>query len=120
MLAALCAINVFVVSPEVGQWVYPGAAPLVATIIGVPLIALFLSAIFSLLQLIAANVRLVNVVFMVILIGTMNRLMFGLRISTSAWMVVYISLGVVVVLAVIVFFLSKLLTKEKIILSSKG
>jgi hypothetical protein len=113
-------MNIFVVSPQVGHWIYPGVAPLVATLLVIPFIVLFLSALFSLLQLIITNVRWVNAAFMIIFIGTMNGLMFSLRFSASSWSVVYISLGVAAILAVADFFLAKLLTKERIILSSKG
>jgi ABC-2 type transport system permease protein len=117
---AFCLVNIYVVSPEVGHWIYPGVAPLVAILIGIPPVILFLSILFYLLQLIMSNVRLINGIFMVLLMGTLNGLMFTLRLSTSAWLAVYTSLGAAVVLAVSVFFVSRLLTKERIILSSKG
>jgi ABC-2 type transport system permease protein len=119
-LAAFCAVNLFVVSPKVGYWIYPGAAPLVAILLVVPAIVLFISALFYLLQLIIANVRLINVIFMFVLIFTFNGLMFGPGFSTSSWSIVLISLGVVAALALADFFLFRLVTKERIILSSKG
>ena len=119
-LLAFCTINIFVVSPEVGHWVYPAAAPLIAILTGVPLAILFLSAMFHLLQLIITNVRIINGIFVVILVFTFSGLIAAPTLSVSSWSIVYITLGVAAVLAVVTFFLSRLLTKERIILSSKG
>jgi len=43
-----------------------------------------------------------------------------LKFGPSSWNIVFVSLGVAVVLAIISFLVSPRVTKEKIVLSSKG
>lgn len=119
-IAAFCALNIFIISPKVGYWIYPGAASLVAILIVTPAIVLFISALFYLLQLIIANVRTINIIFMCVILVAVNILVLGPVISTSSWAIVFISLGAAVILGLADLFLSRLLTKERIVLSSKG
>jgi ABC-2 type transport system permease protein len=119
-IAAFCALNIFIVSPKVGHWIYPGAAHLVAIFIGIPAIVLFISALFYLLQLIIANVRTINIIFMCFVLVAINIFVLGPVMSTSSWSIVFISLGAAVVLGLANLFLVKLVTKERVILSSKG
>ena len=119
-IAAFCAMNVFVIYPKLGYWIYPGALSSVAIIVAVPAIVLFLSALFYLLQLIIANVRLINIIFMFVLIITSNVLILGTGYLKSSWSLVYISMGAAMALALANFFLFQLLTKERIVLTSKG
>jgi len=119
-LAAFCATNVFVIYPKVGHWIYPGAVSFVAIFIAVPSIVLFLSALFYLLQLIIANVRLINIIFMFVLIITINVLILGSSNLKSSWSLVFISLGVAAILGLTNLFLFRMLTKERIVLTSKG
>jgi ABC-2 type transport system permease protein len=119
-IGAFCALNIFIISPKVGHWIYPGAAPLVAIFVAVPAIVLFISALFYLLQLIITNLRLINIIFMLVFIAAMNTLILGPVFSTSSWSLVFISLGVAAALGLANLFLYKLLTKERIVLTSKG
>jgi ABC-2 type transport system permease protein len=119
-VGAFCALNIFIISPKIGYWIYPGAAPLVAIFVAVPAIVLFISALFYLLQLIIANLRLINIIFMLVLIAATNTLILGPVFSTSSWSLVFISLGIAAALGLANLFLFKLLTKERIVLTSKG
>jgi ABC-2 type transport system permease protein len=119
-IVTFCVINIFIISPKLGYWIYPGIAPIITILICIPPIVLFLSALFHMLQLMISNVRLITVIFMIILVGTINGLVFSLRLSASSWPVVYISLGIAAVIALVDYFLYRVLTKEKIILSSKS
>jgi ABC-2 type transport system permease protein len=118
--SAFCVMNAYIVLPAVGRWFAPGAAPLVATLVAVPLFVLVLSFLFTLLQLVLANIRWVTGIFMGVIFGAEFGLTSSLRLTAASWSIVYVSLGIVVILAVAVFLSSRLLTKERIILSSKG
>lgn len=116
----IAGINQFFIAPELGRFIMPGAAPLVAILVVVPLIFFFLSSLVVVLQLIIANIRWVNAALM----GTMFALIFGvssvLTFGPSSWNIVFVSLGVAGILALIAFLLSSRVTKERIVLSSKG
>jgi ABC-2 type transport system permease protein len=116
----IAGINRFFIAPELGQFIMPGAAPLAAILVVVPIIVLFLSLLVIILQLIIANIRWVNTALM----GAIFAVGFGLSpvlmFGPASWSIVFVSLGVAAILAVIAFLLSPRVTKERIVLSSKG
>jgi hypothetical protein len=105
---------------QVGRWVIPGTAALVATIVVLPMIVFLLSSLVVMLQLMLQNVRLIQTVFTALLFGSSFGLSYTFRFSSGTWTMVYIEIGIVAVLGVIVWFLSTKLTKERIVLTSKG
>jgi ABC-2 type transport system permease protein len=117
---SIAGINQFFIIPELGQFIMPGAAPLVAILVVVPLVVFFLSLLVIALQLIISNIRWVNAALM----GAIFAVGFGLspvlRFGPSSWSIVLVSLGIAAILALITFLLSPRVTKERIILSSKG
>jgi len=116
----IAGINQFFIAPELGQFIMPGAAPLVAILVVVPVIFFFLCLLVIALQLIITNIRWVNAALM----GTIFAVGFGLspvlRFGPASWSIVFVSLGGTAILALITFLLSPRVTKEKIVLSSKG
>ena len=117
---SVCIIDVLFVVPVVGHWVMPGPAPLVATLLAVPSVVLLLSSVATMLQLITANIRLINLAFMAVIFGVGFGLSSSLRMAASSWGVVYVSFGIAAGLVLLVALLSRHVTKERVVLSSKG
>jgi ABC-2 type transport system permease protein len=118
--ASLAGINWFFITPELGKFVMPGAAPLVAIFIVVPAIFLLISLMIVELQLIITNIRWVNAVIMGAIFGVGFGLSASLQFGHSSWNVVLILLGVGAILALITKVVSWWVNKERIVLSSKG
>jgi ABC-type Na+ efflux pump permease subunit len=116
----LIVLNITMIEPEVGRWVIPNTAYLVAIFAAVPLVVFLLSSLAIILQLIMQNVRLIQSVFTALIIASSFGMSYAFRLSATSWIVVYIVLALAGVLALLVWILSKRLTKERIILSSKG
>lgn len=117
----IAGINHFFVVPELGRFIMPGAAPLVAILVVVPFIVFFFASLMIALQLIIANVRWISAA----LIGLVVAVMFGLsppilKFGSASWSIVFISLAVAAALALVTVFLARVVTKERIVLSSKG
>jgi len=117
----IAGINQFFIIPKLGHFIMPGAASLVATLVTVPLIMFFFASLMVALQLIITNIHWINAA----LIGLVVAVMFGLsppilKFGAASWSIVLISLGVAAVLALVTIYLSRLVTKERIVLSSKG
>ena len=116
----IACINQFFIASSLGHFIMPGAAPLVAILVILPVIVFFLTHLVAELQLIITNIRWIN--------GALTGLIFGvsfglspiLKFSSSSWSIIFISLGVVAALAVITIYLLRFLTKERIVLSNKG
>ncbi len=119
--AGIAGINQFFIVPRLGHFIMPGTAPLVATLVTVPLIMFFFASLMVVLQLIITNIHWINAA----IIGLVVAVMFGLsppvlKFSSASWSIVFISLGVAVILALVTIYLSRLVTKERVVLSSKG
>ena len=118
---AIAGINQFFVVPELGHFIMPGAAPLVAILVVVPFIVFFFASLMIALQLIIANIRWISAA----LIGLVVAVMFGLspaimKFGSASWSIVFVCLCVAAALALVTIFLARLVTKERIVLSSKG
>jgi len=118
--AAMAGINQLFIAPQIGQSVTPGAAPLVATLVAAPLIIFFLVTLLIALQLIITNIRWINIAFMGLIFGVGFGISPFVRLGSASWDIVFISLAVAAILALVTMFLSRLVTKERIVLSSKG
>jgi len=118
--ASLAGINWFFIAPELGKFIMPGAAPLIAIFIAVPVVFFFLSLMMVELQLIINNIRWVNAAIMGAIFGVGFGLSASLQFGSSSWNVVLISLGVGVALALVAVALSRWVTRERIVLTSKG
>jgi ABC-2 type transport system permease protein len=118
--AGIAGINGFFIAPQLGHLIMPGAAPLVAILVTVPLIVFFLASLTVALQLIITNIRWINAALIGVIFGVGFGLSPALRFGSESWSIVFISLGVAAALALVTIYLSRLLSKEKIVLSSKG
>lgn len=118
--ASLAGINWFFITPDLGKFVMPGAAPLVAIFIVVPAIFFLISLMIVELQLIITNIRWVNAVIMGAIFGVGFGLSASLQFGSSSWSVVLILLGIGAILALITKVVSRWVSKERIMLSSKG
>lgn len=111
--------QIFIV-PKLGRFIMPGTAPLVAILVVVPLIVFFLVSLMIEVQLIITNIRWINAAFMALIFGVGFGFSPVLKFVPSSWSMVLASLGIGAMLALVVVLLSPRVTKEKIILSSKG
>jgi hypothetical protein len=75
--------------------------------------------ILMLLVLTMANPQVATIVVVVLGVG-LGQLFPRIGIAYTSWNFAWIHLGIAALLGVITFFLARLLTKEKVILSSKG
>jgi len=119
--ATVAGANQLWLAPKAGQSVMPGAASLVAALVAVPLIFFFLVTMLVALQLIITRIQWINAVLAGLLLVTIVALNYGLfGFGFAPWSIVFVSLAVAAVLALATVFLSRLVTKERIVLSSKG
>ena len=116
----IVGINQFSIVPAVGHFVMPGVAPLVAILVIVPLIVFFLASLLIALQLIITNIRWINSALIAAIFIVGFALSPALKFGSASWNIVFISLGVAAALALVTIYLSRLITKERIMLSSKG
>ncbi len=119
--ATVAGANQLLLAPQVGQAVMPGVASLVATLGAVPLIFFFFVTMLVALQLIITRIQWINAVLAGLLAATTVALNYGLLgFGFAPWNTVFVSLAVAAVLALATVFVSRLVTKERIVLSSKG
>lgn len=116
-LLALLAMNLMAVVPAIGSFVMPGALSLLTGLIIVPLMAFLVVSLVGFIQLIVTDPRIANFVFIVafltVYISTFTNLLPSGNL-TVAYLIA------TVFLAVLTLFLSRFLTKERVVLSSKG
>ncbi len=116
-LLALLVLNIVVAIPTLGSPILPSALPLVAGFLIVPVTTFFVVALVSFLQLIMANPRIANFAFIVLFLGIY---MSTITELTKSWDFSLIYLVVTALLAAVTVFVARFLTKERVILSSKG
>jgi ABC-2 type transport system permease protein len=112
-------INIGFVVPKAGSFIFPDILAIISAIIIVPVLLFTIVTIVIYIQLIISNPRIANFVFtgiFLLLLFGMNA-MGGLGISISYFALAY--LGAIILFAGVSFILSRSLTKEKVLLSSK-
>jgi ABC-type Na+ efflux pump permease subunit len=112
-------MNFGLVMPRTGSFIIPDALAIFSALIIVPVLIFVIVLIVIYVQLTIANPRIANLVFT----GIFLLLFFGVNALGGLGIEVnfgLIYLGNIVLCAVIVYFLSRSLTKEKVLLSSKG
>ena len=116
-LLVFLAMNLAIAVPNVGGFIIPSALSLVTGLVIIPVMAFVVVALVSFLQLIMSNQRLANLAF----IGIFFAIYFlSVTRLGSSWDFSLIYLVATVFLAVVTLFLTRFLTKERVILSSKG
>ncbi|MFH1381664.1 MAG: hypothetical protein ABIH70_02095 [Chloroflexota bacterium] len=111
------ALNFAFIVPLVGYFIMPDPLSIVTTVIIIPVMVFFVVLMVSLFQLTMANPRIANFAYIALFLGIYFATVTGL---TATWDLSVIYLVLTVVLAAATFVLSRFLTKEKIVLSSKG
>jgi ABC-type Na+ efflux pump permease subunit len=118
-IVSFLVMDIWFVMPKAGVLVFPGIWAIVSTFIIVPVLLFSIVSIVTYIQLVISNPRIGNFVFS----GIFFLLLFGLNalgglgLSTSYLALVYV--GVIALCAIISYFLSFSLTKERVLLSSK-
>jgi ABC-type Na+ efflux pump permease subunit len=112
-------LNVVAVEPKAGNFIIPNAFSIVTALIIIPALIFTIVSIVIYIQLVISNPRIANLVFTAIFLllffGTTTLSAAGININFGL-----IYLGIIVICAAIAYFLSRSLTKERVILSSKG
>ncbi len=115
--AALVLMNNLFVVPAVGRFVLPSAATMLTGWVLVPIISLLVTLAVVLFQLILSNPRLASFVFMIMFFGVF---IIPTIPALSSLNIEMIYLLLIAALVVVNLLLSPVLTKERVILSSKG
>jgi ABC-2 type transport system permease protein len=116
---AYLVINFAFVMPHTHFSIFPDPLAIISAVFIIPLLIFAIVSIVIDIQLVIANPRIANLVFtgMFVLILFGVNLLGGLGVSTSAFPLAY--LGMIAVCAIASYILSRSLTKEKVLLSSK-
>jgi ABC-2 type transport system permease protein len=117
LIVAVVVLNVGVIVPATGSFVLPDALSLITGLVLVPLLAFEVVAAVSVLQLVVSNPRIANFAFVAVFFGFY--LMTVTQIAAS-WDFSLIYVAVAVAMAAVNLALSRLLTKERVVLSSKA
>jgi hypothetical protein len=117
-LIIAAVFNFLIIEPATGHFVL-SPATLVTCLVMLPLLMLPVVLILMLLVLTMANPQVATIVVVVLGVG-LGQLFPRIGIAYTSWNFAWIHLGIAALLGVITFFLARLLTKEKVILSSKG
>jgi ABC-2 type transport system permease protein len=117
-LLTLIAVNILVIQPQVGSFILPGIFPLVSALIISPILVLLVVSLISFLQLVTTKPAIASVVFPVIFLGIYFPTIIADR--TAGWVYPVIYLAAIAVLVAATFAMLRLLTKERIALSSRG
>jgi ABC-2 type transport system permease protein len=111
-------LNIIRVEPQTGSFLFPGALALVSAFILVPLLIFAIVSLVLYLQLTISNPRFANFIFL----GIFFLLFFGINALAgfgigANYSLIYLSIAVLC--GLISFLLSRTLTKERVLLSSK-
>jgi len=113
--------NLAVIVPQIGGFVLPGAISLLILLVIVPMVVLLIDAGYSLLQFVLGSFRLVSALFM----GAVFGMTFGSwsligSVDVGTLKFLGVNLGIMAVVAGVVLILGRLLTPERVVLTSKG
>ena len=114
---ALVLMNTFFVVPLVGSFVWPPVSSMITGWVLVPIISILVTLAVTLFQLILSNPRVANFAFMLIFLGVFIIPTVAVLRSLNIEMIYLLLISGLVVLDLI---LSRFLTKERVVLSSKG
>jgi len=116
-LLVFLTMNLAIAVPNVGSFIIPSVLSLVTGLVIIPAMAFVVVSLVSFLQLIMSNQRLANLAFIGIFFAVY---FFSVTRLGSSWDFSLIYSIATVFLATITLFLTRFLTKERVILSSKG
>ena len=81
----LIGMNAAVIEPKLGAFIMPDRAPLVAALVGVPVVAFPLMLLITGVQLILQGIRWVNIVFMALIFTVGFGLSQPLKLYSGSW-----------------------------------
>lgn len=116
-LLALLALNLMFVAPAIGSFIMPSALSLLAGLIIVPLMAFLVVSLVGFIQLILTDPRIANFVFIVAFLAVYISTFTDLLPSGNLTVAYLIAIAF---LAALTLSLSRFLTTERVVLSSKG
>ncbi|MBM4432900.1 MAG: hypothetical protein FJ025_02760 [Chloroflexi bacterium] len=116
-LLTILAMNLAIVKPLFGSFIVPSPISFVIGLVIVPVIVFLVVSLVTFLQLIWANPRIANFIFTVVFFGVYFTTITG---ATSSWNLTLIFIIVVILLAALTVFIARFLTKDRVVLSSKG
>jgi hypothetical protein len=110
-------LNLIVIIPATGVFIVPDGMSVLTGFVIIPVLVFFINVLISLLQLVLANPRIpifvFTLVFLAIYFGTLTKFVAELNLGT-------VYLAIIAILAAGTFYCMRFLTKERVILSSKG
>ena len=116
VIVSIIALNMVVIIPKTGNFIFPGVLPIITGLLIIPAVTLGLVMIVSVLQLIMSNPRIGNFAFIGFFLGFYMLTITGV---SSSWDFSLIYLAVIAVLIIVNVLLSRVFTKERVVLSSK-
>ena len=119
MVLAIVLSNTLFIMSAAGHFVGLPPASLVVCLVTMPATIFLLVCITTLLQLVLANPRMVNILFFFFIFGTASCLMY-VPIEITTWSFTLLSISLVAVLVLLTLSLTRLLTTERVVLTSKG
>ena len=117
-VVAFIIMNVVLVIPRTGSFVMPGTTAILSALILVPLLIFAVTSLVIYMQLIISNPRIANFAFTAVFL----LFFFGSSFLTGRGFIVDFSLiylGLIIICGAVAYLLSRTLTKEKVLLSSK-
>jgi ABC-type Na+ efflux pump permease subunit len=118
-LIAYIVMNYGFVIPQTHRFIFPEALAVVSALILVPILIFVIVTIVIYVQLVISNPRIANlvftVIFLVLLFGANALGFLGIAVNFAL-----IYMGMIILCTIISFGLSRSLTKERVLLSSKG
>jgi hypothetical protein len=119
-LLVLLVMNFGLIIPQTGVFVVPDALPIITAIIIAPILVLGVMLIATYTQLIIANPRAARLIFIFIVVGLYIGIVYTTLTMKNVNYSPFIFLGLIVLVGVAVYCVSRTLTSEKVVLSSKG
>ncbi len=123
-IVAYCVIALAEVYPKVHKAIAPHGLAFLTALVLVPLTIFTISLLVSYIQLVTRNPRMGNLVYGLLLLVSWGALFLAsfylpaLGISVDYYPLIFV--GLIVVFGTVAYLCSRALTKEKVVLSSKG
>ncbi len=118
-IIAYIVMNFGFVIPHTHRFVFPEVSAIVSALILVPILIFVIVTIVIYVQLVISNPRIANlvftVIFLILLFGANALGFLGIEVNFAL-----IYMGIIILCSIVSYGLSRSLTKEKVLLSSKG
>jgi len=119
-LLVFLGMNVGEVIPRTGTFIVPDVMPIITALVIVPVFVLLLMLMLTCIQLIISNPRTAMVIYTFILVAAWIAIIFITFYVKDANYYPYIYLGLIAIVGIVLYLVSRSLTPEKVVLSSKG